>query len=665
MRIVVLSVTVLALGLLAGSGPVAVAAVTDAAAVAETAAVPGQGPAPEPGVSQPAPNGDQTSDIGSVSENAQGQSNGLQSSARPTPPGPFAGPAAKSAAIWNSRGRPDRLIIVRRSGIDTVQNGILQRHAQRYLNAITLSTLALYVPSSWLSIEGPTARLSATLVLSTGVTLDVAAPVTTMALTGGVTPPAAASVFTGGGALALRGVTLTSADPTTRAPMAVGPGRPFVVVSQGGRLDATDAVIGDLGAVVGPKTYPGLMFNGGSTGSVVRTTLPRNTIGLRLDQSAGVRLENVTVTQASSDGLVLHGDTGSTLIGIRAEGNGKNGVVVSGRSSPRPITGVTTRGNHGFGVVVVGQARPKISSIVTTGDGAGGMEINHSTDVSVTGLSATDEPVGVYTHVSSAHIALDKLTVTGGRLGVEVEKTTADMSLTRSQIEGTDLGVSLGGHQTRLADVTVANSQSAVAVQRGAVDVTVDRLTINGGKDGFIANPGTSGVVVRGVNATGVANSAIRALSPGEQILGGQIEGSTTGIDVQAPTTLSQIAIAGADTGVRVRTPKQVSAYQLDIAAVSVGINIADGTPVLLTGSRVHAIESIRGTVKEQGANDLSLPALSVLGAIGVPLVLLAIVLETVAAIRQRRARNRRIVPPRSDGPSVVPLLVNTMEAAR
>jgi hypothetical protein len=633
--------------------------------VSEPAAVPGPGAAVGPAVPQPAPNGDPTSDIGSVSENAQGLAGGPPSAARPAAPGPFASPAAKSAAIWNSRGRPDRLIIVRRSGIDTVENGRLLQHARRYVATITLSTLSSYVPSSWLSIEGPNARLSATLVLSTGVNLDVAAPVTKLALTGGPAAPAAASVFTGGGSLQLRGVTVTSADPTTGAPMAVGPGRPFVVVSGGGRLDAADAVIGDLGAVVGPKIYPGLMFNAGSTGSVVRTTLPRNTVGLRLDQSAGVRLENVMVTQAMTDGLDLHGDTGSTLIGIRAEANGKNGVVASGQSSPRPITNITTQGNHGFGVVVVGQARPQISSIVTTGDGAGGIEINHSTDVSVTGFSATNEPVGVYTHVGSARVALDKLTVTGGRLGVEVEKTTSGLSLTASQIEGTELGVSLGGHQTRLADVTVENSQNAVAVQRGAADVTVDRLTIHGGENGFIANPGTSGVVLRSVYTTGIANSAIRALSPGEQILGGQIEGSTTGIDVQAPTTLSGIGIAGADTGVRVRTPNQVRADKLDIAAVSVGINVADGTPVVLTGSRVDAIQSIRGTVVEQGTNDLSLPALRVLGTIGVPLIALAVLLELVSGFRQRRARTRHDTQAHSDKPPAHRLRAHPVEAAR
>lgn len=659
----VLTVAAMAVGLLVAGGPVAMAG-----PVAAVVAVPSQDPVPDPGAAQPAPSGDGTAQIASVSEVAQGLT-GQQSSASDrsvVAVGPFASPAAKSAAIWDSRGRPERLIIIRRNGIDTVANGRLQRHIVRPVSSITIRGLAAYMPSTWLSIDGSTARLSASLVLSTGVALDVGAPVNTLLLTGGATAPAAASIFTGGGSLALRGVRISSADPVTGAPMPVGTGRPYILVSGGGRLDASDSMINDLGATIGPKTYAGLVFNAGSRGSVVRTALARNTVGLRLDQSDGVSLQDVAVSHSVTDGLVLTGDTGTVLVDVKSEANGKNGVIVSGRSSPRPITGVSTHANHDFGLVVDGQTRPQISAIVTADDGAGGMEINHSTDVSVTGFTATDEPLGIYTHVSSARVALDRLDITGGRRGVVVEKTTADLTLANSKVEGAELGVSLGGHQMRLTDVTVTDSTTAAVVERGAADVGFVRLTISGGKDGFIANPATTGVVVRDLAAAGISNTAVRALSPGEQILGGQINGSVTGIDVQAPTTLSGVTIVGADTGVRARTAQSVHADQVDVTAINVGISIADGTPFLLSDSRVHALESIRGTAEERGPNDLSLPALSVLGAIGVPLILFAVVLEMVAALRQRRsARRRNTPPPGLEGPSSSPVRPDAIATAR
>jgi len=668
---------VLAVGLLTVGEPAALATPVVGTAALQSPAqnqaqapVPGQVPDPGPTVpapspaSPPAPPAGGQDEIGSVSALAAASAQQAAQAASTPTVTQFSTPAEKSNAIWADRGRPNRLIIVRRGSIDLVQGGRLLQHNVRFVSAITLRTLAAYVPSSWLSIDGSTARLSAALVLSTGVTLDVGAPVATLALTGGATAPAAATVYTGGGALLMHGVTVVSADPTTGAPMPVGPGRPYILVSQGGRLDAADSVIGDLGAVDGPKTFAGLTFDEGSTGSVVRTTLPRNTDGIMLDQSNGVRLDSVTLAQSVANGLVLHGDTGTSLLGVTAQGNGNSGVLVTGRTTPRPITGITASGNHDYGIVIVGQAGPRISGVATTGDGAGGMEISHSTDVAVNGFSATDEPMGVYSHVSSARVTLDDVTVTGGRQGVVIEKTTVGASLTGSRVEGTELGVSLGGHDMRMTDVSVADSQTAVAVQRGAGGVIVDRLTINGGKDGFIANPGTTDVVLRDLSTVDVANTAVRALSPGEQISGGQIEGSNTGIDVQAPTTLTGVTINGADTGIRARTTSDVRASQLDVAAVAVGINVADGTPVVLSGSRVQALESVRGNVSEQGVNDLSLPPLSVLGAIGVPLVLLAVILELVAAVRQRRRARRRDQLVGPDNPSVPPLRTHHRHAA-
>lgn len=652
-----LTVAALTIGLVVAGGPVAMAEPVSGAVAALD---------PGPDAPQPAPSADGGAEVASVSEVAAAATGGQSSSqVKRTTVGRYSSPTAKSAAIWDTRGRPDRLIIVRATGIDSVQGGRLLRHAVRPVSRITLGSLAAYVPSTWLSIDGSTARLSAALVLSTGVTLNVGAPVSTLNLVGGATPSVAASVFTGSGSLVLRGVKITSADPVTGAPMPVGPGRPYILVSGGGRLNASDSAIGDLGATVGPKTYAGLAFDEGSGGSVVRTALAHNTIGLRLEHSDGVSLQDVTVSQSTTDGLVLFGDTGTIMNNIVADGNGKNGVSVSGRSTPRPITSITTRGNHDFGVVVVGQVKPQVSEITTTGDGAGGMEINHSTDVAVAGLTATDEPIGVYSHVSSARIALKDVNVTGGRRGVVVEKTTTDLTLADSKVEGTELGVSLGGRQMRLTDVIVVGSQTAATVERGAADVVLERLTINGGTDGFIANPGTTGVVVRDLAADGIANTAIRALSPDEQITGGRIDGSVTGVDVQAPTTLTGVEIVGADTGVRARTPQNIRADQLDITAVSVGINIADGTPFVLSGSRVHALESIRGTTAQQGTNDLSLPALSLLGAIGVPLVLLAFLLEGVAVLRHRRWNRRRNAPPVIEDVSVSPDRLDPVAADR
>jgi hypothetical protein len=91
-----------------------------------------------------------------------------------------------------------------------------------------------------------------------------------------------------------------------------------------------------------------------------------------------------------------------------------------------------------------------------------------------------------------------------------------------------------------------------------------------------------------------------------------------------------------------------VTTENLAIDAVSVGLNIADGTPIVLTNSRVHALEAVRGVLGEQAnGNDLSLPAINLLGAIGVPLIILALFLEGMHSLRQRRygGTNRHLPP--------------------
>ena len=316
-------------------------------------------------------------------------------------------------------------------------------------------------------------------------------------------------------------------------------------------------------------------------------------------------------------------------------------MVVAGGSSDRPITGISASGNHTYGVNVTGQSKPRITGVVTAKNGAGGLEINRSTDVTVGDYTATDEPIGVYTHVGSARVALDKVTVTGGRRGVVVEKTTTGLQLTASTISGTQLGVSIGAHDVTVQDVTVTDSRTGVAVQRGAGGITATRLTLSGGKDGFVANPKTTGVVLTDLTATGVSNNAVRMLSPDAKITGGRITGSSTGIDVQEAAVISGIAITEVETGIRARSAGQVRAERVDVAAVSVGVDIAPGTTFVLVGSRVNALQSIRGTVVEQGVNDLSLPPLSLLGAIGVPLLVLAIVLELFNRLRLRSVRRR------------------------
>jgi hypothetical protein len=109
--------------------------------------------------------------------------------------------------------------------------------------------------------------------------------------------------------------------------------------------------------------------------------------------------------------------------------------------------------------------------------------------------------------------------------------------------------------------------------------------------------------------------------------------------------TSTQIGLTS--TGVRARGTDPITLARVKIDAVAVGIDAEQGSAATVRASSVHALEAVRGTVTLLGVNDLSLPPLNLLGAIGLPLVLLAILLEVLHLLRQRKyGPTRRIQPP-------------------
>jgi hypothetical protein len=209
-------------------------------------------------------------------------------------------------------------------------------------------------------------------------------------------------------------------------------------------------------------------------------------------------------------------------------------------------------------------------------------------------------------------------------------------------------GVSIGGQQTTLDGVQVRNSNTGVRIERGAVGAELTDLTVAGGRDGVVAKADTTGIVISGLVADNVESDAIRTASPDTRIVGGQITGGTTGIEAEAAATITDTTINAAEAGIRSSSPDLVRATGVSVETVGIGVNTATGSPFLLTDSQVHALESVRGEVDYAGINDLSLPPLSVIGLIGIPLILLAVILEEVHTVRQRRlgrGRARRPAP--------------------
>jgi hypothetical protein len=569
--------------------------------------------------------------------------------------------AASVRRAWEARGRPHRMVVVRDFRMDLATDGRVTRQVGRAGGTLTIAALDQALPSSWLTVSDGTATLDATLVLTRGVSMQLGGSggtLRTLQLAGGATPADAASIHTGGGRVTLNGITVASVDRDSgqRLP-ATAKGRPTIVASGGGRLDATDVTINDLGTM--SDNTPGADENGtaavefrtGSTGSLVRTTVARGSTGVQLSHSQGVRLEQLTVSDSAEDGLLLAGDQGTSMGGIRATGNAGNGVLVSGESGGRPITGISTNANGAFGVAVVGETGTQVSGIDTTADDAGGLRISRSTNITVSGYTATDQRMGVFTHVHSSGIVLDGIQTTGGARGLVVEKSTSNLEAKNSTFSGARVaGVAVNGANIALTGVHLSGSRSAVRVERGAHDIRLTGLTIDGGRDGLVTAAGTSGLVVSDITVTDVESDAVRTFTPDARITGAEIIGGGTGLDIAAGATITNSTITAAREGIRSRSVEPVYASGVTVDTTELGVNSAEGSPFTLVDSNVHALESVRGVISQQGTNDLSLPPLNLLGAIGVPLIILAVVLEELHSYRQRRLGGitRRRRPPLS-----------------
>ena len=541
---------------------------------------------------------------------------------------------------------PAKLVVVRRHSIDTVASGVLVQRTYREGRAVSPAVLAAAVPPGWVAVAGDILRLNAAVQLTSGTRLDVAG-VRTLEMAGGDAPQSAAFLATGRGQIQLRAVTVTSIDPTSgRAVAPAAAGRPYLRASDGGSLVMIDSTVVDLGteAKTNLVGQPAIAFGRGSTGELTRVAVDRASTGVVLAASQGVRMQQLTVSDSTGDGIVLHGDRATALSGVRAERNGHNGVVVSGPASSRPITAIATVGNRAYGVAVTGQNHTEIGHLTLSNDQAGGLEIDHVSDSVLHDITILDTPTGVYVHGNSANPTLDGIAVNGARIGVLVEKTTAALHLTHSTIERAHLaGIVYEGRDGVLDAVTVKNSATAVRVEPRSGAVTVDGLRILGGVDGLVTSVGAPAVMIKDLSADGVSNDAIRNLAPGMLIDGGRIRGGHTGMDLRAATRVTGIQVDLAATGVSVAAGVPVMLGDVRIDAEAVGIAAEPGSAVQLDNSRVHGLEAIRGDVQQHGPNDLSLPPVSVLGAIGLPLILVAILLEFLYLyLNIRRARVRR-----------------------
>jgi hypothetical protein len=493
-------------------------------------------------------------------------------------------------ALWQRRGRPAQLVIVRAHNVDMVGGGhLIRRIARPGTPVLSVRDLSRLLPPDWLAVtEDGTAKLFAALEVGAGTTLDTGADLRRVSLAGSADPAKAASVWVGHARLSVHNVDVGSFDRDSGRDQPAGAimaGRPFIVGGAGSTLDITDATLHDLGTSppatpTGPGPRPAVGYGPGSTGSISRVELHANSVGITLSGSHDVHIDTVTVTGSGRDGLMLHGDVNSTLRDVHTVRNGRNGVLVTGASTNRVITGITTLRNTLFGVAVIGQQHPILADLSGSEDRAGGLRLTNTTGAVVTNAALGDEPIGIL-------------------------------------ING------------------AANSGSRVQGGR-----------ITGGHDGIVIARGASAANLEAPTISGADHDAITSAGAGTRISGGSITDSHTGINVRAPAQITDTSITSVGHGIHVGPGATLTAASVDVLATGSGLKADPTATATVNNSRIRARQSLRGRVKLLGVNTISPAPFNWIGAFGVLFVMLALGLEAIAASRRGRRASAPLLGP-------------------
>jgi Right handed beta helix region len=617
--------------------------------------------------------------------------------------------AASALANWNRTGRPNQLVIVRGRHIDLVVNGRMTNRVVRAAGPLTLATLSKYLPAGWLSVPGNgSAQLTASVVLTAGTLLDNGPDVHVLNLASGPSSNTAAGLWVGHATLNLHGLTVNAVDPPAGTPAATAQ-RGFLVAGSGGTLNVADATLTNLGApppakpVVAPAPAPGtravpgartppapvpapvvlpagtrnesgIVFSPGSTGSVVRSTLKGNGVGLKLAGSRNVHLDTVTMTQSKADGLVLRGDQGTTLKAVHSQHNAGNGVLVNGPSSPRPISGFDTQGNQRFGLAVIRQNQPQISNVTGVGDEAGGVRLTATTGAAVTNVSSTDSPVGLVANGGSNHLKLTGVHTRGGLRGIVATGGVSALEIASAQVaDAGRAGIAVAATDANLHQITVSGSTTGLQISGRAARTTVTDAHISGGHTGIRVGRGASVVALNQVSTDGVSGTGISTAAPGTKISNARVTGGTTGINARAAADITTASVTGVNEAIHSGPAVQVTGKQVDLLAAATGVKVDPNGVFLMTDSRVRAHLALRGQVDLFGTNTISPPPFNWVGAFGVLFIALAFLLELAHFIRQRRkvrvafAPVERAVPAPARAAAPVPahvVVTPTMAAA-
>ncbi|WP_030607323.1 right-handed parallel beta-helix repeat-containing protein [Streptomyces sclerotialus] len=555
--------------------------------------------------------------------------------------------APEDVAAWERTGRPDRLMVLRPRSVSLLSGGTLVRRLYPGTPSVSLGWLAANAGREWISHESgtpSTVRVRTAILLAPDTILRIDDQTKKVLLDAGRDARSGTWISGSRASLDVDSTTLASVTPDGSSPApADAPGRPYVSMGAGGRMDFRNATVSGLGRVGDTTTadQSGVTWARDSTGSATGSTFEGNYTGLRLAGSKDVTLKNVTASGATEDGIVLKGDRGTRATGLAADSNGRTGIALGGTDG-RTLAGLTTRDNDGAGIKATLQRGLTLNSPNSHFDQGGGIDLTSCRECVVrkaTVESSSRAAVRVSGGDSTVSVEDAELTGhNGSEPGILLGEGIKGATVSGGTVGGFDRGIGITGSGVRIEDTALTGNRTGITIGGDAERVALRDVQVDGGETGVLASATTRRITLSDVRVTEASRKGLASSSPGLRVTGGELSGGTTAVDLGAPARLEDVAIGSTHRGMHLAQKVRASGKSLDVLAERQGVVADAGSRLDLTDSRVRAPVALdgEGEVKRHGKTEITLPPFPWLGFAALVALALAVVLQTLHHVRHR-----------------------------
>jgi poly(beta-D-mannuronate) C5 epimerase len=468
------------------------------------------------------------------------------------------------------------------TGLELVQGGQLLRTVPFPAGQpVSFETVVRALPTrDWISEPAPGLfLLRSAFVQAPGTTVTFAAP--------GVRELRLATdpgVFVGGTGAAARfdHVKVTSWDLRRQAPSEdVAAARPFVLYERASRLDISDSELAYLGSDR-IASYGVAWRLEGTTGTVTNSVFHHCFFGAYTYGARDVVFRGNVFRDNAYYGLDPHDySTGIVAEENEAYGNGSHGFIFSRFVTNGAVRGNRSHDNAGNGIV---------------------MDFHSDRNVIAGNVVERNKGDGIVLLGSSENV-VENNDVRSNRIGVRANKPGGRNVIRSNRIRGNEVGLHAYGE---------------------ASDLFIDKNEVRDSR--------AAAIILEGPRMT---------------VRGGVVAGGPKGLEIRADSAVADLTVEAVDEGVVVRSQGVADLRQLSVHARRTGVRVEPGGRSALADSTIQADRPTRGLVRLGNGNSLDARSLrgasSWLAVAGLVAVSLAIALEALVFLRERRERRPRL----------------------